>query len=151
MTCPHCQRLLRVEIREIKFTSCPYCHEELDNEVRAEDASATIEEYSSLLNQSKLERKAKRARELAEALPVAQWMEAEFRRTGLLFQREAAESILARFGEQFTYRNDNGNLAIIEAVLVQFRKLTSNEAIWEKSYFHWRRRRAGDPAGRMVS
>ena len=46
------------------------------------------------------------------------------------------------------YRNENGNDAISEDVLKEFRKLTEHTAIWERGERMWRTRRDKDKAGR---
>jgi hypothetical protein len=53
-----------------------------------------------------------------------------------------------RFGEQFTYTNDNGNPAIDKRVLKAFRKITGETVVWNRWGSSWRRRTEGDAAGR---
>jgi hypothetical protein len=60
----------------------------------------------------------------AHATPegLAQWMADRLQENGRLYQRRAAREIAERFGE-FTYVNDNGNLAIDKRILKAFREV----------------------------
>jgi hypothetical protein len=69
---------------------------------------------------------------------------------GSLTQQEAADEILDKFGEDFVYENDNGNLAISKKVLKEFRKISEETVVWERSSRSWRKREDGDPPGRQV-
>jgi len=75
---------------------------------------------------------------------VAEWMNEQFEAEGVLFQDVAASQIVEHFGEEFTYANNLGNVAIGKDVLAAFRKLTENRAIWSRSERRWRRREAHD-------
>jgi hypothetical protein len=79
---------------------------------------------------------------------VAQWMVNELNKQDYLDQQTAAFEISSRFGEQFTYTNDNGNLAINIDVLTAFKKLTSNSIVWERGTRTWRKRMDYDKPGR---
>lgn len=79
---------------------------------------------------------------------VASWMVAELSRNGELYQEDAAEAIRDRFGDEFVYENDNGNLAIDKAVLTAFRKATGDTVVWVKGERCWRRREDHDGPGR---
>ena len=57
--------------------------------------------------------------------------------------------IARRFGEEFTYHNENGNLAIDRRVLKAFRKLTGDSVVWERGERLWRRREGYDQVGRQ--
>jgi hypothetical protein len=46
-----------------------------------------------------------------------------------LFQEEAIEEIESKFGAEFVYENENGNLAINRQVLKEFRKLTEKTVV----------------------
>ena len=83
---------------------------------------------------------------------MADWLLSEFNRQGgILVQRQAAETIRSKFGEEFTYHNDNGNLAIDPIVLAEFRKLTTNSVVWENFTQRWRARLpSDDPDTRKV-
>ena len=82
------------------------------------------------------------------ASDVAAWMLAEFEREGLLYQETVVYDIEARFGEEFTYINENGNLAIGRDVLKEFRKLTEKTVVWDRRERYWRKREDFDPADR---
>jgi hypothetical protein len=43
---------------------------------------------------------------------ATEWMAAQINEHGELYQHDAAEHIAEHFGEDLTYENDNGNLAI---------------------------------------
>jgi hypothetical protein len=76
-------------------------------------------------------------------------MVAEFeRQDGWLSQSDAAADIEAKFGEEFVYYNDHGNLAIARKVLDAFRELTLNVVVWDNSSKAWRRRLPTDTAGK---
>lgn len=82
---------------------------------------------------------------------VAQWMLTALNaQGGYLAQEDAAYEIQRRFGEQFTYYNENGNPAIRRDVLAAFRKMTEKSVVWMRSERAWRRRETGDPAGRQA-
>jgi hypothetical protein len=80
---------------------------------------------------------------------VAEWMRDEVDRRGYLDQDVAADHIAKNFGKQFTYDNENGNLAIQRTVLNAFKKLTEKTAVWEKGERSWRKRTPRDSPGRM--
>lgn len=70
-------------------------------------------------------------------------MLARFEQEGYLDQAEAADIIVDAGGDEFLRTNDNGNIAIELPVLKEFRKLTTETAVWMKGARAWRRR---DPA-----
>jgi len=57
---------------------------------------------------------------------IAEWMLEELKRETILCQEVVAYEISTLYGEEFTYTNANGNLAIDERVLSEFRSLTQN-------------------------
>jgi hypothetical protein len=81
---------------------------------------------------------------------VARWMQAEFEKTGFLYQDTVVRKIKNKFGDEFVYKNANGNLAISKAVLKEFRRLTETTAVWDRGVRQWRRRRPSDPKSRQV-
>jgi hypothetical protein len=85
----------------------------------------------------------------ASAQDVATWMLAELRREGMLYQDVVVYEIAERFGEQFIYDNENGNLAISKAVLNAFRKLSGNDIVWCRSERYWRPREQWDLPSRQ--
>lgn len=80
---------------------------------------------------------------------VAKWMLEELRRVKYLYQETIIYMISSKFGDQFTYYNDNGNLAIDKKVLSEFRKLTRDSVIWERGERMWRFREKHDDPGRQ--
>jgi hypothetical protein len=85
------------------------------------------------------------------AADAARWMLGAFESGGgYLAQDDAALEIQRRFGDEFTYDNQNGNLAIRRDVLDEFRSLTADTVVWLRTERAWRRREPGDPAGRMA-
>ncbi len=65
-----------------------------------------------------------------------------------LDQQDAVNMIHREFGDGFLYENANGNLAIAESVLDEFRELTGDSVVWERGGLYWRKRTPHDPAGR---
>jgi hypothetical protein len=65
------------------------------------------------------------------------------------YQDQVVEEIAERFGEEFTYENENGNPAIDKAVLKEFRKLSSEQVVWVRGERCWRLRERDDAAGRQ--
>jgi len=84
---------------------------------------------------------------LTTALEVAKWMRIKRHKEGILRHKDAVEGITTRFGDEFIYINKDGNPAIREDVLAEFRGLTKHSVVWEKSMLRWRKRRRGDPPG----
>jgi hypothetical protein len=80
---------------------------------------------------------------------VAQWMRDELDRTGSLRQAYAAAEIESEFGPEFIYENENGNPAIDERVLREFRELTEDDVIWDRWEYKWRYRQPDDAPGRQ--
>jgi hypothetical protein len=81
---------------------------------------------------------------------VARWMADQLAGDQPLYQNEAADEIQDRFGDDFTYENDNGNLAISRSVLKAFRALTEETVVWDRSERAWRRRESHDGPGRQA-
>ena len=66
-----------------------------------------------------------------------------------LYQDTVVFQVIEKFGEKYTYTNQNGNLAIDKKVLKEFRKLTGDTVIWERGERLWRFREDYDEAGRQ--
>jgi hypothetical protein len=79
---------------------------------------------------------------------IAEWMVEELEREQYLYQHVVASEIAARFGEEFTYCNQRGNLAIDPRVLAAFRNITEDTVIWERGQRMWRTRSEADDPGR---
>jgi hypothetical protein len=82
---------------------------------------------------------------------AAAWMHEQIEKNGALYQDEAAAEITARFGDECTYQNDNGNLAINRQVLKQFRTLTETTVVWDSVERMWRRREKYDSPTRLAN
>jgi hypothetical protein len=68
---------------------------------------------------------------------VAEWMLGEVARRGRLFQVDALEAILERFGPSFIFRDDNGIVAIRPKVLKAFRDLSGDDVTWSRRWKYW--------------
>lgn len=77
---------------------------------------------------------------MTTAREVAQWMVNELEQWPSLDQSEAAARIEMNFGEEFIYRNRNGNPAISKLVLDEFEALTRDTVVWVRKKRRWRRR-----------
>ena len=84
----------------------------------------------------------------ATTLDVAKWMVQALGRVDFLYQEDVVHEIVERFGQRFTYDNENGNLAIDRKVLEAFRKLTGDSVIWESGERMWRKRQDYDEPGK---
>lgn len=72
------------------------------------------------------------------------------RQHGWLAQDDVALAIERRFGRDFVYENDAGNLAISRKVLDAFRKITAQTVVWDRAERAWRKREPHDPKGRLA-
>ena len=82
---------------------------------------------------------------------VANWMHSHVQQHGELYQDDAAAQIESRFGKDFIYINDSGNVAIDRSVLKEFRRLSESTVVWERSDRYWRSRQIGDDSQRQQS
>ncbi len=66
---------------------------------------------------------------------VAAWMMREFERCAPapFYQEVVVYDIAEKFGEEFTYTNANGNLALEKAVLDAFRRVSGDGVVWSRS------------------
>lgn len=72
---------------------------------------------------------------------VAEWMIEFMGESHWLYQEVVARKIKEAWGDDFVYRNENGNLAISKGVLREFRKLTEETLVWERGEKAWRPRK----------
>lgn len=79
---------------------------------------------------------------------IAEWMLEELKREECLYQETVVYDIASKFGDEFTYENENGNLAIDKRVLQEFRKLTEYNVVWDRGLRLWRFREDNDEPGR---
>jgi hypothetical protein len=77
---------------------------------------------------------------MASAEDVAQWLIAAIRSNGTKrsYQQRLVALIRKEFGEEWSYRNKNGNWAIDRGVLSEFGKLKDEHVVWERSDQSWR-------------
>jgi hypothetical protein len=87
---------------------------------------------------------------MATAKEIAELMLVEYQKFDRLYQSRIAYQIRSEFGEEWTFRNRNGNFGIVKAVLNEFRRPTPEDVVWSRSEQFWRKRRDHDPPGRMV-
>jgi hypothetical protein len=80
-------------------------------------------------------------------LDVARWMKKRLQNAGVLYQEAAVDGILDEFGAKFLRINRNGNYAIDQSVLHEFRDLTQGDVVWVRGERMWRRREAHDRPG----
>jgi len=66
---------------------------------------------------------------MATPKTIAEWMFEELKQETILCQEVVAHEISLLFGDEFTYNNAEGDLAIDERVLCEFRNLTENMVI----------------------
>lgn len=76
---------------------------------------------------------------------VAEWMLQRLEKERYLYQEIIVYDIEGKFGDGFTYVNNNGNLAVDRRVLREFRRLTERNVIWERGERMWRYREGYDP------
>jgi hypothetical protein len=78
---------------------------------------------------------------MATPKTIAEWMLEELKRETILCQEVVAHEISMLFGDEFTYTNENGELALDERVLREFRKLTENMVLSIGGERVWRLKR----------
>lgn len=82
---------------------------------------------------------------------VAQWMLDKVTKEKMWHQEHAVYAIATKFGNEFTYINDNGNMAISKPVLKAFGKLSKETVVWSRGGRYWRLRDKHDsPNQRQV-
>jgi len=75
------------------------------------------------------------------------WMVGELKQQQSLYQENVVSHLQSHFGDDFTYINSNGNIAIDRRVLSAFRKLTEGTAVWDRGERMWRLREEYDTPG----
>ncbi|GIP24264.1 hypothetical protein [Paenibacillus sp. J22TS3] len=68
---------------------------------------------------------------------IAEWMIQEIRQRGILRQEEAIEYVRSHFGEQYVFRNENGNVSLAKEVRNAFRKQHGGRVAWDRDGFFW--------------
>lgn len=79
---------------------------------------------------------------------IAQWMLEQVNAKKWFYQEDAVVQIEKLFGKDFVYFNDNGNPAILPKVLSEFRKISKDTVVWDRSDKSWRRRQKFDAPSR---
>ncbi len=73
-----------------------------------------------------------------EITHVVNYIVEEIKTKGYVYQENLVQDINTKFGEEFTYINLNGNLAIDKKVLKEFKKQKEIHSIeWDKSGRCW--------------
>lgn len=80
---------------------------------------------------------------------IALWMLEELDRVKFLYQEVVVYQIQDKFGDDYVYYNDNGNLAISQKVLTAFRTVSGEKIVWSRSERFWRFRESYDLPGRQ--
>ena len=80
---------------------------------------------------------------------VAEWMLKEINANDYLEQGVAVSTIQDKFGDDFVYTNDNGNIAIAKKILTAFNKLTGDDVVWLKGEKAWATRQDFHEPGRQ--
>lgn len=75
---------------------------------------------------------------MKERQEIAKWLHDRILEEGYLSQSTAVQEIAEKFGDEYTYTNENGNPAIDAKVLAEFRKLKGDKIVWEREDFSWR-------------
>jgi hypothetical protein len=69
---------------------------------------------------------------------VAEFMLKRLTEDEVLYQNQVVYEIDEKFGADFVYINQNGNLGINKNVLSEFRKLTEGKVVWSRGQRFWR-------------
>jgi hypothetical protein len=75
---------------------------------------------------------------------IAQWLHDRIMDEDYVYQSTVVYEIAEKFGEEYTYTNENGNLAIDKKVLKEFRNLKGDEILWDKSERCWHKKTDAD-------
>jgi hypothetical protein len=68
---------------------------------------------------------------------IAKWLYDKIMTEGDVYQSEAVDEIVQKFGAEYSYDNELGNPAIDRKVLSEFRKLKGNDIAWDPSERFW--------------
>jgi len=68
---------------------------------------------------------------------IAQWMLDEVKEQGMLPQETVVSYIKEKYGEQYLYTNENGNLSIDKEVKKLFKKMHRGQVAWDRDGFFW--------------
>ena len=68
---------------------------------------------------------------------IARWLYDKIISEGDVYQYEAVDEIAQKYGEEFTYTNEQGNPAIDRKVLYEFGKLKGDDIVWDRAELFW--------------
>lgn len=71
---------------------------------------------------------------------IAQWLYDRVMKEGDVYQSDAVSEIAEKFGDEYTYTNENGNPAIDRKVLAEFGKLKGDDITWDRSDLYWHKK-----------
>ncbi|MBN3524556.1 DUF6953 family protein [Paenibacillus apiarius] len=71
------------------------------------------------------------------AQQVAEWMVAEIKFKGVVYQSDVIAYVKTHFGEEFVFVNENGNASLSKDVKKAFRKLHGGKIAWDRDGFSW--------------
>lgn len=71
---------------------------------------------------------------------IAEWMSQRLEEDKYLYQEIIVYEIASKYGDDYTYINENGNLAIDKKILKEFRIITEDNVVWERVERCWRKR-----------
>ncbi|WP_428980684.1 DUF6953 family protein [Erwinia billingiae] len=74
------------------------------------------------------------------ALEVSSWMMKALLQDGCLYQQHVVDHLVKMDNEQLLRENADGNLALSNPVINQFRKDSGNNVVWVKPDKYWRYR-----------
>ena len=86
---------------------------------------------------------------MATAQEVAKWMVEQMADGNYMYQQSIVYQIREKFGEEFTFYNQNGNAGIRKDVLAAFKNLTP-DVVWSRSNQYWRKRTDHDTLGKRM-
>ncbi|MCI3922856.1 hypothetical protein MO973_21765 [Paenibacillus sp. TRM 82003] len=75
--------------------------------------------------------------ETASVQEIAEWMLAEVKSAGMLYQADAFAHIASRYGDSYIYESENGKKSISREVKKAFRKLHGGRVAWDRDGFFW--------------
>lgn len=74
---------------------------------------------------------------MEEQIKIATWLNDKILLEGCVYQSDAVQEIIEKFGDEFSYINENGNPAIDADVLREFRKIKDKNIEWDRQEFFW--------------
>ena len=84
-------------------------------------------------------------------IQAAHWIMEEVNKGSRVYQDRVVRHVRQTLGEDLSYRNGNGNWALDKRINEEFRKISGDAVVWERSSQCWRLRKETDKPGRMQS